>query len=164
MSGKKTPIYKKWWFWVIVAFIGSAAIAGIIGGPSEPTKSDVNDTQDQLEEVEDEVLESMKLHPTSVHNDITGNWRISTIASTEKNFEQHAINYYKKFFKSDDEVHFIVNFTYNTTTNITKYGNLIYVTTKEYVKGEEHDAQKLGSGMVLTNYVVNIDTGEIEKF
>ncbi len=43
-------------------------------------------------------------------------------------------------------------------------GNLLYVTTTEYVDNEELDAKLAYTGMLLSEYCINIDTGEIEKF
>lgn len=77
--------------------------------------------------------------------------------------QDYALDYYKKYFKSDDEIHAIVNFNYNTTTKISVMGNLLDVTVYEYVDKEEHDAKLLFSGMLLKEYHVNIDTGEIQE-
>lgn len=95
-------------------------------------------------------------------NDVTGNWRLSRIAE-DINIEEYAVDYYNNYFKSDSEVHIIINFTLNTTTSITVMGNLLDVTTTEYVDKEEHDAKLACSGTLLSEYHVNIDTGEIEK-
>ena len=42
-------------------------------------------------------------------------------------------------------------------------GNLLDVSVYEYVDKEEHDAKLLFSGMLLKEYHVNKDTGEIEE-
>lgn len=97
-----------------------------------------------------------------VRNDTTGNWRISTIAANI-NIEEYALSYYKWEFHSDDEVHGIVNFNYKTTTCITTDGNILYVDVHEYVDGEEHDANLLFSGMLLKQYFVYLDNGDIEE-
>lgn len=97
-----------------------------------------------------------------VRNDVTGNWRISTIAANAR-IEKYAMSYYKwKFFK-DKEIHGIVNFTNKTTTQISVVGNMLNVAVYEYVAGEEHDAKKLFSGMLLNEYFVYKDNGDIEK-
>lgn len=97
-----------------------------------------------------------------VRNDVTGNWRISTIAANA-NMEKYALSYYKWKFHNDDEIHGIVNFNYNTTTKISVMGNMLDVTVHEYVKGEEHDANLLFSGMLLNEYHVFLDNGDIKK-
>ena len=90
--------------------------------------------------------------PTKVRNDTTGNWKLSKIATTDDILE-YAKSYYDNNFTSDDEIHAIVNFTLNTTTCVsTLFDNIISVTIHEYVDKEEHDANKLFSGMVLGDY------------
>ena len=95
-------------------------------------------------------------------NDVTGNWRIASIAENIE-MQDYALDYYKEYFKSDDEIHAIVNFNYKTTTKISVMGNLLDVSVYEYVDKEEHDAKLLFSGMLLKEYHVNKDTGEIEE-
>lgn len=95
-------------------------------------------------------------------NDVTGNWRLARIAENI-NIEEYALDYYKNYFEADNEIHIIINFSLNTTTRIMTMGNLLDVTTMEYVKKEEHDAALACSGMLLSEYHVNIDTGEVEK-
>lgn len=95
-------------------------------------------------------------------NDVTGNWRLAT-TSENTDVMDYVIDYYKTYFKSDSEFHVIINFSLNTTTGIMAMGNLLYVTTTEYVDNEEHDAKLACSGMLLSEYCINIDTGEIEK-
>lgn len=99
---------------------------------------------------------------TNVPNDVTGNWRITTIAENIQ-MQDYALDYYKEYFKSDNEIHAIVNFNYKTTTRISVMGNLLDVAVYEYVNKEEHDAKLLFSGMLLKEYHVNKYTGEIEK-
>lgn len=99
----------------------------------------------------------------SVINDITGKWRISSIASS-KDITEYVVDYYNTFFSSDDEIHAIVNFSLNTTTSISvPYGGTLDVAVHEYVSGEEHDASALFGGMLLAEYFVNLNTGEIEN-
>lgn len=101
--------------------------------------------------------------PTKVRNDTTGNWKLSKIATTDDILE-YAKSYYDNNFASDDEIHAIVNFTLNTTTCVsTLFDNIISVTIHEYVDKEEHDANKLFSGMVLGDYWIYLDNGDIEK-
>ena len=101
--------------------------------------------------------------PTKVRNDVTCNWKLSTIATTD-NILEYAKNYYDNNFTSDDEIHAIVNFTLNTTACVSSlFDNIINVTIHEYVDKEEHDANKLFSGMVLGDYWIYLDNGDIEK-
>lgn len=99
----------------------------------------------------------------SVINDITGRWRISSIASS-KDITEYAVDYYNTFFSSDDEIHAIVNFSLNTTTSISApYSGTLDVAVHEYVSGEEHDANALFGGMLLAEYFINLNTGETKN-
>lgn len=77
--------------------------------------------------------------------------------------EEYALSYYKKYFKSDSEIHWIVNFTLKTTTCISVSGNMLFVDVHEYVDGEEHYADTLGSGMTLSKFHIYTDNGDIEN-
>ena len=69
-------------------------------------------------------------------SDVTGNWRVATIAENIE-MQDYALDYYKEYFESDDEIHAIVNFNYKTTTKISVIGNLLDVSVYEYVDKEE---------------------------
>lgn len=107
-------------------------------------------------------LDGINFRADKVRNDVTGNWRISCIAENI-DMSEHALDYYKQYFTDDSEIHFIVNFNYNTTTKIMVSGGNLDVTVQDYVSKEEHDAKVLGSGEVLAEYFVDKNTGEIEK-
>ena len=98
---------------------------------------------------------------SNVRNDVTGNWRIATIAENIE-MQDYALDYYKEYFKSDDEIHAIVNFNYKTTTKISVMGNLLDVSVYEYVDKEEHDAKLLFSGKLLKEYRRTADDGDID--
>lgn len=99
----------------------------------------------------------------SVINDVTGRWKISSIASS-KDITEYIADYYNTLFGSDDEIHAITNFSLNTTTSISVLPDgLLDVAVHEYVSGEEHDANTLFSGMLLAEYFINLSTGEIEN-
>lgn len=103
------------------------------------------------------------LKPSSVRNDVTGKWRVSKIATNE-NILEYAKSYYNNNFSNGDEIHAIVNFTLNTTTQISKlFDGIIVVTIHEYVNGEEHDAKKMFGGDVLGEYWIYLDNGDIEE-
>lgn len=128
----------------------------------EPTNAVEQTVEEDSTEATTESDESLSFNVTNVRNDVTGNWRIALIAESI-DMTEYALNYYEKYFESDDEVHAIVNFSYNTTTRINVLGNLLNVTVFEYVDGEEHDAKTLFTGMILGDYFVNKETGEIEE-
>jgi hypothetical protein len=95
-------------------------------------------------------------------NDATGRWR-RYIYWAPNNVADYAVDYYKAYFESDDEVHFAINKHFKTTTRITKVGNLLSVAIYEYEEGEENDVKRIPSGMKYAEYLVNIDTGESEQ-
>lgn len=98
----------------------------------------------------------------NVRNDVTGNWRISKIASFLDPTE-YAVEYYNTLFSSDKEIHAVVNFSTNTTTIISVMLDKLDITIREYVDKEEHDAKALGCGQLLKEYWIDIKTGEIEE-
>lgn len=109
-----------------------------------------------------DIGEPSKFSRDKVRNDVTGKWRISTIAENI-DIKDYALSYYKKYFHNDSEIHAIVNFNNNTTTSITYLSGLLFVDTYDYVKGEEHDANILFSGTHLSQVVIYTDNGDIEK-
>lgn len=165
-SGIKKPIYKKWWFWVIIVVILAAIFGntGTKGGAENGTKDAISSSEQQTKEKQGESTDKddISFVVTNVPNDVTGNWRIASIAENIE-MQDYALDYYKEYFKSDDEIHAIVNFNYKTTTRISVIGNLLDVSVYEYVDKEEHDAKLLFSGTLLKEYHVNIDSGEIEE-
>lgn len=105
-----------------------------------------------------------KITLSPMHNDATGNWKLARIATSET-IEEYAISYYNEYFEKQDsnEVHWIVNFTNNTTTSIKNLSGILFIDVFEYVDGEEHDAHAIGDGMKLTSYMVYTDNGDIER-
>ena len=100
---------------------------------------------------------------SNVNNDVTGNWRISTI-SADVDIEKYALSYYKKYFKSDSEIHGIVNYADETTTKIScMMSYLLDVSIYKHIDGEEQDAKALFSGELLEEYFVYLDNGNIES-
>lgn len=97
---------------------------------------------------------------SSVPNDVTGKWRLSTVSTTCA-IENYALDYYKKLFKSDDEIHAIINFTDNTTSCLSIVGGELNVTVHQYITGEENDAKILFGGSVIAQYYINLTTGEV---
>lgn len=98
----------------------------------------------------------------SVPNDVTGNWRLAMV-DTNHFVTDYALNYYNSFCKDSSEIHGIINRQDNTTTSINKAGNLLMLTVHQYVSGEENDAKLLYSGTVLSEYEINMDTGDVTQ-
>lgn len=89
-------------------------------------------------------------------NDSTGKWKLSRVACTTPTAD-YAMDYYKAYFSSDDEIHVVVNFTLKTTTCIKKMANMLFVDTFEYVSKEEHDASVALSGTLLDSQILDIE-------
>lgn len=165
----KKPLFKRWWFWVIVVVI-LAAIFGSTGTKDtvkDEAKDTANSIEQQTEEKQEEstsnsALDDISFNVRDVRNDVTGNWRVAVISENIE-LQDYALDYYKKYFESDNEIHAIVNFNFNTTTKISVIGNVLDVSVYEYVDKEEHDAKMLFSGMLLKEYEVNKDTGDIKE-
>ena len=97
---------------------------------------------------------------SDVKNDTTGKWRVSECL-TDQQPTEWAKQYYDAYFESDDEVHFVINFTLNTSNSIKVFGDEMFIDTFEYVEGEEHDANTLCSGMLYHSYQIDKNTGEV---
>lgn len=166
-------------FALILALMVSLIACGDSGeqqsnGPSqEPSKSQESAPASEAESEEllienDGVIKSGRYtlpsrfeisFSSSVRNDVTGRWRISTTSDSFVPAE-YAVEYYKTMFSSDDEIHAIWNATLGTTTRITVSYGIIFADTLEYVKGEEHDAKILFSGALLDSKMFDAQTGE----
>ncbi len=84
--------------------------------------------------------------------------------SSSENILEYAKSYYDNNFSNDDEIHAVINFAKNTTTNISYlFDNIISVTIHEYVSREEHSADRLFGGTVLGEYWIYMDNGDIEE-
>lgn len=101
-------------------------------------------------------------NPGKVREDNTEKWRKITIATTE-DINEYLLSYNELYMTEETTVHSIINFTNNTTTMINDFGSYLSVRIHEYVNKEEHDANKLGSGMLLTEYQIYKDNGDIVK-
>ena len=99
---------------------------------------------------------------TKVHNDKTGNWRLAVIYDGA-DLNSYAADFYKFFVTDDSEVFGIVNLGLKTSTLISPaMGDWLDISVMEYQDGEEHDANKLYSGMELQHYWLNMKTGETD--
>lgn len=151
---------------VVIAFVGIMATLqenGVIDDvTTEAPKQEEKATEaPKLEK--DPILDEIGFNdPQKVNNDKTGNWRISTCATT-KSDEEYIIPYIKYYMADAEGTYAIVNFTNKVTIAINKSGNIATVDVHEYVDKEEHDAAQLFSGQVLSNYIVHLDTEQIEK-
>ena len=113
---------------------GSASSAASSVAASAPASSVAESTAPEAEpaSTESSPLDGISFRADKVRNDTTGNWRISLIAENI-DVSEYALDYYKQYFTDDSEIHFIVNFNYNTTTKIMVMGGDLDVTVQEYV-------------------------------
>ncbi len=138
----------------------TAAIAQKTTNAPAPTVE--HRTGENIVGISDKSLSGIRFAVNKVQNDVTGNWKISTI-NEDIDIEYYAAAYAKLYIHNKSQVHAIVNFTRNTTTSIKKDGNIIYVDIYDYVNGEEFDADLLFTGTLLQQYFVYVDNGDIEK-
>lgn len=96
--------------------------------------------------------------PIPVSNDKTGKWFL-TRTSTSTPPANYAYDYAKAFVNGD-EIHFIVNYSLNTTTKISEALGVVSVLTYEHIDKEELDANLLPSGDLLTEDYFDASTGE----
>ena len=97
-----------------------------------------------------------------VPNDPTGFWRVAKLSDT-LDFNTYALDYYKTYFKSDDEVHAIIDPVKQTTTVVFRLIGRLDVTVYAYAPGEEQDWNTLAKGDKLDEYYIYLDNGEIER-
>lgn len=105
----------------------------------------------------------IQIKTATVPNDKTGNWRYSAYSESDLDISEYALSYYDEYFTSDKEIHAVVNFAAKTTTKISCSDGMLFVTVHKYVDGEEHDADLMFSGDVISDYIVYADNGDIES-
>lgn len=138
---------------------------------SEKSKKDKKDKKDKKSkekkvEAGSHIIDDIEFsYSPEVRNDVTGNWRICTMADSDADVFDYCVDYYKEMFLSDDEIHGIVNFSTNTTSKISVlYDGVLDVCTYDYLDGEEHDAKLLFGGDLLKEDFISIETGEPVEF
>ena len=166
---------------IVLIVIIVLCIIGIIASPSDDKKDDGNPKQPEQQNTEATEQASATTEPKTkekdepaeidgvdiifsdtVRNDKTGNWRLAKVTG-DKSAEEYAVDYYKQYFKSDNEVHAVVNFTLNTTACITCVGDTLNVRIYEHIKDEEQYAENLFTGTKYAEYNVDKNTGDVEK-
>lgn len=140
---------------VITVLILAMSMIGC-SGSDEENSSGSQTSNSPLDDIDFHILYK------NVPDDPTGNWRIVTTADGVP-VHEYALDYYNKYFESDEEVHMIVNYNLHTTTSIISMSGMLFVNVYEYVDKEEHSAKTLCGGMHLGEYHVNIKTGETEE-
>lgn len=130
--------------------------------PVDVSEETQENTYAAVESADTSVLDDMDIKVRNVNDDITGNWRM-TYVDTKETAEEYAIAYYKEYFKSDNEIHFLVNQHLKTTSVISKFNNQLDVRIYEYALGEEYSADTIASGIKYGEWYVHLETGEIKQ-
>lgn len=138
--------------------------SNINNGNVSSGKSDASRTDDSVIDINDKSVSGVYInYKGSVNNDVTSNWRYASYDS-DVSQETIAVDYCNAYFKSDNEVHALINEANNTVACIQYItSDLLDVTIHEYSEGEELDAKDLFCGDVITEYFVTVSTGEIEE-
>lgn len=89
--------------------------------------------------------------------------KVATIAQNNLDPKDFAFDYYTTCFEDGDVAHYVENLTTNTSTEIRNINGQVFVTVREYIDGEEHDGEFAGSGMLLSEYQMNPETGALDK-
>lgn len=130
--------------------------------PVDVSEETQENTYAAVESADTSILDDMDIKVRNVNDDITGNWRM-TYVDTKETAEEYAIAYYKEYFKSDNEIHFLVNQHLKTTSVISKFNNQLDVRIYEYALGEEYSADTIASGIKYGEWYVHLETGEIKQ-
>lgn len=167
----KKPIYKKVWFWIVIVLVVFAAL-GSSGDkddeqPDASNKTSTSETVSSTEAPDDAddapAASSLNVDVTfydTFKNDTTGKWR-KALVSTSEDIQEYALDYYQEYFKSDDEVHVIYNFSLNTVNCLTVNGDTLFISITDYVDDEEHDAKAACGGTHLGDLQISIESGEV---
>lgn len=171
----KKPITKKWWFWLLVGFVVVGVIGNLLGSADDPQESGtvqepttlptiaVTEPATEATEKEPAPTSALPFNVTfsdTFRNDSTGNWRKALVATSDT-IDKYAVDYYKEYFKSDDEVHIIYNFTLNTVNALSVQSGLLSISITEYVEDEEHDAKEACGGEYYGQFQFDLGTGEM---
>ncbi len=127
------------------------------------TDTTEEETELTSETPEDTINGVKILFSNSVQNDVTGNWRLARVNTTQE-IQDYAADYANAYFQADNEVHAVVNFSLNTTNKLTKpTSDLLDVEVFDYVDNEESDAKQLFTGTILAKYIIDLNTKDIEE-
>lgn len=145
----------------LVMLVGCGADEEVLNGEVELDLS-IEEREGSIGKSDKDFTELTNSKPSEVRNDATKKWRKVTL-SKGANMAEYALSYNKLFMDEDTTVHSIINFGNKTTTMINDLGSYLSVRIHEYEDKEEHDAKELGSGMLLKEYNIYKDNGDIEE-
>ncbi len=129
----------------------------------DPERFDPADRESLQAAFEDNYCNGDATFYGKVNEDVTGRWRMLVFYSGT-NIAEHIPEYYEAYWQDPSEVHFLVNLYLRTTTVVNRLSDdLLSVAVHEYEDKEELYAGSLAGGMLYGQYLVHLDTGEIEE-
>lgn len=186
---KKKPFYKRVWFWVVavllIAMIGGGSGEAAPAADTTPAMQATDPatvaapeatpaTEAAAEPETEPETEAPQVTETAAGSALDFDvsfFRLlperqdRTLAQgidrNGRNPDQYAVDYYREYFQSDDEVHVVYNFSLNTVNCIRLDAGTLFVSVTEYVENEEHDASEACGGQFLGQYHFNPETGEM---
>lgn len=144
---------------VLLTFVFSAC-----GTEAKASEADSTDTEvTELTDLQNEFCELIRgtVTPVKPAKGADDNAKVSILKSDE-DVIPHIVKYYKAFFGSDDEIHYLIDKEGKTTTRVEKQGDGLNIQVFKYVNGEENNAEKLASGDQIGEYQGNIKTEEVK--
>lgn len=128
------------------------------------TEDAVTTEEDEKQALKDDMIQKYHLVVLAgPHDDKTGKLRVAGYTATVHP-QDIAEEYYKAFFEDDSEIHCLWSNAYNTISKVSLIdSNTLDVTVHEYRDKEEHYADQILGGQVYEQYLVHLDTGEVEK-
>lgn len=123
------------------------------------TESETEDGTEDVPEIEGVVID----YRGGFNDDVTGNWRLSTVV-TSKSIKDYAFDYYKAYFNNDNEIHWIINYADNTTSRINCMDGYLFVSTYSHVDGEENSAKEIGGGSFISDCTLSAKDGKPADF
>lgn len=128
------------------------------------TEDAVTTEEDEKQALKDDMIQKYHLVVLAgPHDDKTG--KLHVAGYTAAVYPQDiAEEYYKAFFEDDSEIHCLWSNAYNTISKVSLIdSSTLDVTVHEYRDKEEHYADEILGGQVYEQYLVHLDTGDVEK-
>ena len=128
------------------------------------TEDAVTTEEDEKQALKDDMIQKYHLVVLAgPHDDKTGKLHVAGYTAVVHP-QDIADEYYKAFFEDDSEIHCLWSNAYNTISKVSLIdSNTLDVTVHEYRDKEEHYADQILGGQVYEQYLVHLDTGEVEK-
>ena len=128
------------------------------------TEDAVTTEEDEKQALKDDMIQKYHLVVLAgPHDDKTGKLHVAGYTAVVHP-QDIADEYYKAFFEDDSEIHCLWSNAYNTISKVSLIdSNTLDVTVHEYRDKEEHYADQILGGQLYEQYLVHLDTGEVEK-